>query len=426
MFKYTKSAFKKREFSLLNLIFISIFISYGFGNLGGKIPFYISQVLVYLLLFLSIIKILASRKSITIPIWYISYLFLLAMSVLLSIDLFDNVAKKQLINMIFYPLAFYFFVIISDFNKVIKTYLKFCLYASIIAILQEIGFLLGIKYLYDFTIYGVQMLYNTTGPFLRVTSIATEPSWFIYYILPGLYYSIANIFDKNTYSEFLSKWESSIILLASLITFSLNGYIAILVITLTFFFKSYTDKQSVNLLKKIIIVLGLIVFFRIVLNVPSIEERIDALLNLKEGYTSTNLSVFAIVSNFLVTKEGLIDNPLLGIGFFGHRFNYQDHINQYYSVNEIYMYLNNVDAANMFFRLLSEFGLLGLSLFLFFLYNYKIKDTGESLKYINSMALVALFIYSIRNGQYNTPFFWLYTIIYYYSYTLYKSKFRLK
>lgn len=400
-----------------SIIFIGIFCSYGFGNLKERIPFYPSQILVYLLLAVSILKLIIKKQKIVIPAWYLIYITLLFLSVIMSLEYFDLIAQKQLINMIFYPLSFYFFIEINGVKKVIKLYLKFCFIICIIAIIQELGYIAKIKPLYDFTVYGVNMLFNTTGPFIRVTSIATEPTWFIYYILPAIYFSIGNMFN-NSFKKFISMKKSLIVIIASFLTFSLNGYIAMMLIIGYFIITEVRNqKKNINTFIKIfimIIFVGCIGTF--LENIPSINDRLHSLINLKNGYQSDNLSVFAIISNFLVTKNGFMENPLIGIGFFAHRFNYYNYIYEFYSTYQIYMELNYIDAANMFLRIISEFGIIGIILYLTYFFKYKVKNEESNFRIVNSMAMMYLIIFSLRNGQYNTPIFWLAMILYFCSY----------
>ncbi|QAA34711.1 O-antigen ligase family protein [Clostridium manihotivorum] len=397
---------------LLNVIFISIFVSYGFGNLDEKLPFYPSQLLIYLLFFFSVIYALSSKKKVRLPVWYIVFIIFIILSILFSYSSFDNFAKKQLINMIVYPLAFYFYFYVNDVETIVKKYLNFSFVICVIGIIQELGYIIKFKYLYDFQIYGINMLFNVTGPFMRVTSIATEPSWFIYYILPAIYFSIGFLFDKTKYKNFITRKKVVVILVASMLSFSLNGYLAILILIISFLFrKSRVKKVRSNKLK--VIILGIIFLF-IMLNVPSIRERLSAINALKLSFQTQNLSVFAIISNYLIVKKSFFEHPIFGVGFFAHRFNYWSNIYNFYSPNQIYMYLNYVDASNMFFRIISEFGALGMALFIMYFVTYRVRDKEDisSLRIISNMAFLSVLIFSLRNGQYNTPTFWFFMVLY--------------
>lgn len=89
------------------------------------------------------------------------------------------------------------------------------------------------------------------------------------------------------------------------------------------------------------------------------------------------------------------------------------------------MELNKADAGSLFIRLTSEFGIPGISAFIFFLFHYKLgkKYKQSSIKYVNSLCIVILITYASRNGGYLSIEFWLFFALYYYTFIISRNNF---
>lgn len=74
--------------------------------------------------------------------------------------------------------------------------------------------------------------------------------------------------------------------------------------------------------------------------------------------TGNDLSALAITSNFQVSVEKMKDGYWLGTGLDSHRLYYDRYIDRLYLF--LYMRLNSEDAASLYIRVFSEFGIVGL------------------------------------------------------------------
>jgi len=139
-------------------------------------------------------------------------------------------------------------------------------------------------------------------------------------------------------------------------------------------------------------------------------------------YTTNDLSGFALISNALVAKEGILRSNYLGTGLNTHESSYDYSISSLFDQSQIIFELNKKDAGSLFIRIASEFGVPGLIFLLLFLLRNKIISTVKDprLRLINDMCFVVIISSSARNGSYFSIVFLLFSAIYLYSYLLAK------
>lgn len=91
------------------------------------------------------------------------------------------------------------------------------------------------------------------------------------------------------------------------------------------------------------------------------------------------------------------DGYILGTGLYSHEIYYYDYI--YILYRDIQWFMNSQDAASLFIRIFSEFGIFGLIIFLGFL----IKIFVKSLKYNIDICFFAvlLLVEGMRIGHYS-------------------------
>jgi len=111
----------------------------------------------------------------------------------------------------------------NDLNYVINLYLKISFVFACIAIFQEIFYLIGLEYLYNFSylMLNPQQTYGT-GFFIRVPSFCAEPPMFAFALIPATFISLYSFITGNF--KFISKIQSLIIIVATLLTYSAIGY----------------------------------------------------------------------------------------------------------------------------------------------------------------------------------------------------------
>src|SRR5690606_15897113 len=120
-----------------------------------------------------------------------------------------------------------------------------------------------------------------------------------------------------------------------------------------------------------------------------------------------------LYNNFHIAVENFKRNPIFGTGLGSHPTAF-DKYSLTKNVSTAGFDLNKQDANAMFNRLLSETGLFGLGLFIFFiLFRFVRKDRSENkLWIISSACLVVILINMGRQGHYflaGFPFyFWMF------------------
>ena len=239
-----------------------------------------------------------------------------------------------------------------------------------------------------------------------------EPTHFAISMTPALFVSLTAIFNKNYFC--LSKLSGILIITSVLLTFSTVAYIAIL-ISLVFIF------SKIWKLKYLLIIPVFI--FCAYTYIPEIRLRVTDTLNLINGSKKAvelNLSTYALASNAFVAGKSFFDNPLFGHGLGSHPVSYNDLLRSgasggFWRNNSVI--LNREDAGSLFLRLLSETGLFGILLVIYFIFKYRIKNTNNKTLQIISNAIFIMFTMQLlRQGHYfyNGLFFfvWLYYFAY--------------
>jgi hypothetical protein len=138
-------------------------------------------------------------------------------------------------------------------------------------------------------------------------------------------------------------------------------------------------------------------------------------------FTSNDLSGYALVTNLFIARSALEESNFFGKGFNTHKDSYDKYIFKIFSGSQVIMEgLNKEGAGSLFIRVVSEFGLPGICLFLFFMFHYWIKRDGNStkLRNINNLSVIMLVTYSARNGEYLNLFFFLFLALTYYSHLM--------
>jgi O-antigen ligase len=124
-----------------------------------------------------------------------------------------------------------------------------------------------------------------------------------------------------------------------------------------------------------------------------------------------------LFSNALVTKKSLKLSPLIGTGLGSHEISYARFIPEIKRKEGTHL-VNVQDAASLFLRLLSETGVLGLGLFLFFLLRFYLRKGDRypvDLWVVNNSIFLYFIIRLLRVGHYFTDGFFLFFWMYYFS-----------
>lgn len=409
------------------LIYLSVFISsYIFTKDPAEI--YFGYIIFAFLLPFFILKH-------PFPRHFISIFFILLVSGMLNIILENNTFPlfiKIFLGLFFSYLFYYYVIVQSGYNieKLFQLYLKGCYIVSLIGVIQFISYVIGFTYGYDYSwIFNKWGLIKGGNWGIRINSVFPEPTYFATCVSAAMFVAMYNLAMKNTY--YLSKFQSTIIIIIYFLTFSgvayLAIFIAIVLLLINFGFIRY-------FLIFIPMLMG--VFFYLHSNVREFRERYSSTVDIfTTGYFKvgkTHGSSIILYDNYQVAVKNFTNNFLVGTGLGSHPVAFKK-----YSITKdlgiVGISQNNLDANSMFLRLLSETGLFGIALMLIILFRCFIKRAPEGSALIpdhywviSSAIFVMIFVSLFRQGHYFLNGFPFFIWLYYYNYINYKKELKIE
>jgi hypothetical protein len=149
-----------------------------------------------------------------------------------------------------------------------------------------------------------------------------------------------------------------------------------------------------------------------------------------EEMDNLNSSSFALLSNFQITVEGVKDHPISGVGLGSYEMLFHEKFDQLFGTRFETKYgrSNFNDANSMFLRLLAETGIIGCSLFLYFIVAFLIKKKISPdlrsfyLISINHGMFILFIIRLIRCGNYLSDGMFFFIFLFYYSYKMFSNQ----
>lgn len=333
---------------------------------------------------------------------------------------------KQFIGIFFTAIVYYnvFYVFNFNIQRVFEVYLKFAFYVAAFGLLNNLLHIGGIH---------LTNQYPTGTIFYREVSIMGEPFYLTLALTPALIYYLINF--KELWNQ--NKKKISTILICYLLTFSSIAVAGLSIgIVISLYLNNFFSVRSNRFALLPILILPL--FFVISFFINNIE-----LLNARfydttrlflssqimvEQAGKSNASTFALYSNYVIARDSFFKNPLFGSGLGSHPIIYYETFISYFPPSYLNMYgaQNQQDANSKFLRLLSETGLLGLTLFLIAYFKFlipkkKIRTTDQKfLASINYSIFVYILLCLIRNGNYINIGFFLFFFIYYITFMQFK------
>lgn len=245
----------------------------------------------------------------------------------------------------------------------------------------------------------------------RLHAVFMEPGGFTAFSIPAAAY----VFLAPGFMKY-NRMKSLVILIAFILTLTTSMVVAVVIILFLKFYH-YFKYLRIGLVVCFIVGVCWCINNRDFLSsseyfvnpqLRAIQEKITQTLSVVENaepedFEHLNASSYVILTNYWIAFNAPC--RILGTGLGTHAQNYE----RMYKSDFGGYGLNKDDAYSMFARLYSEFGVLGLCLYAFFLIRYYNKDN------IISLCLIVFFIsYLIKGGHYmlyGTAFF---HIVYYF------------
>lgn len=321
--------------------------------------------------------------------------------------------------------TFYFYVIKyfdDDAVTIFKLFLYGCYLTAVLGIIQVICFNLGIVPGYNY-----RWLLNKWSVVpgaiwgIRMNSLYPEASQCAIMLGPAAFVTIYNLIFRT--DHFISRRKGIVILIALFLTTSSTGFIGLLfsmlLLAINFArFGTFLAFASV----------GLGMGFLLYNGIPEVQRRVDSAVGLwvnnDFSVENVNSSSFVLYNNFHIAFTNLKENPLMGTGLGSHAIAF-DKYTLTKRAGILNITFNKFDANSLFLRLVSETGLIGITLAMMFIFRFHVRKSkdrsGKELWLISNALLVIILMYLIRQGNYFLNGFPLFVWLYYYVYLKSKS-----
>jgi len=388
-----------------------------------------------LFIYLTLLFQIATRTLRFPKILGIVYAYIIVQTFLInisSISFFSSL--KHFIGLIIFSLSIFSFVSVyrNRLIQIIQIYYKFALAIACIGILQPLIFvLLGISFIPQNLISGLLIVggSNSFSPEImdilpRSVGLSSEPAHYAIILLPGVFVSLLVLVGKARHLGIHNRPIAWMILTGFVLSFSIVGYFGLILCFISIFSKNLKGNRLTKV-SVVMIFIG-VFYFMSQTNLMSKINSLPSMFTNISGYqyASSDLTGFALASNILVAREGLKKSNYLGTGLNSHEDTYDEVIYSIFSNSQVILELNKKDAGSFFIRITSEFGIPGILALIIFLIHYRLGKLFKSSpnKTINAICLVVILGYCIRNGNYFSVNFMLFSALYYYTFSLQKEE----
>lgn len=287
----------------------------------------------------------------------------------------------------------------EDAITALLLYKRFAIIIAIIALIQQVAFYTHIRMIYDLR-WIVKSQVAPSNTVFRSSTIFQEPSECALVLLPIAFIAMYSFLgkSKNELFGFISKKEAIVILIGYVVTLSSAGYIG-LFIGMILIWAEY--KHSFKQIA--IFILGITIFMIAYINIGDFNERVNDTLMLFSDNSQTlalaNISTQTIVINLKIALKSFMDSFGLGAGIGSHPISYERFIKEL-SVSNVVFFFNKEDANSLLLRIISELGVLGITIIAGFLFRFCPKQNGSFESIIGKMCVTYFFLRLLRYGHY--------------------------
>ena len=257
---------------------------------------------------------------------------------------------------------------------------------------------------------GVMILIKARG---RLDSICDEPSHYAIAISPAVYLAVREVIANGLFRNARLNVENWVVIASSVATLSLTA-IAILLFCI---FLVTANSRTVGLFFAFVALCGYIAFNSHLLP-EQFRERVDSLSEVAEGdvkaFKVQNLTVFSAATNLEVAFGSIAKGRLLGNGFGGHVSAYSEHVEEQGYQLDYREGTNAVSGHSLLIRVFSEFGVIGLLVYLFWMMK-ALRSRGDKHKQWWTLSGVYFFGRILKLGGYfevGMPIFFLAPLIF--------------
>lgn len=390
----------KTDFTIYDIVIMLIILFQGSNHLKVfPSPFY--KYIICLLFVLLVIKYIKEKKRLKINFVILVWVLLLyAFSIIVSLD------KRLVVPMIFFIIEIYAFKMYINlfetkqelFERILKIILVSATILSVIGFIQIIGYKLNINFLHDYKWMGIIPNYYGYLAEGRYYSIYDEPAHLCTILGAGLFSSYYFMKKDRKYMI-----PMIIIAIFGFFTGSVITYVALLAFVLYILFYNLRieneklSKTKIIVFCLILVAIAILVAIKPSLIINSIEKINNFFSDNADSAYLQNGTTFALKSNYLIAINKIKDGYILGTGIFTHEFYYYSYIDRIYT-SHYQQYLNYSDAASIFIRILSEFGVLSSLIYIaIIVYIYKACRKNN---YMNLFYIMMFITQGMRLGDY--------------------------
>ncbi len=287
---------------------------------------------------------------------------------------------------------YWFIQFVDDHKKILQIIFWAAFILAVIAIIQELAYFAHIPAIYDTETMGISgdMWYESNGT-IRPCSLCSEPAHMAPYFAPAI---VIGLEAKKLGIQQIKLWQTVTIVVATLLTQSVVVWVSVaaMVVYYLIIYKR-NIKVGVIALAVVILFFAVIVAFNIF---PPMTGKIINMLTWKSDYNGGEGSSFAVISNINIAISKNLDGYVFGTGYDSHKLYYYDYIHR---VSNTTTYVNVDEAASMYGRVLSEFGIVGFVA----LFGYAVHRLIIAIRendFMCQIMITAFLVYGLRRGQY--------------------------
>ena len=321
-------------------------------------------------------------------------------------------AIKQLLGI---SISFTYYYSVLDTKEKANSFFKYYIYLSLavafLCIIQQIAFKLSLPIIYDLRWLIKDQLMPSIVHY-RAAAIFREPSEVALILAPAafsaMYYFVGkrNQFLKDNFSPLVM----IMIMIGYVCTLSTMAFISIIIGSLLIFFEFSRNIKSYLFFFVILAAIGLMYSF-----IPDFKLRVNDSIRImfsSDSSGSVNLSNQTLKINEEIAFRSFKNTYGLGGGIGSHQVSYNKLIGLY-KIRGIQMYLNKEDANSQFLRLISELGVLGILIVLYFYKKYRKYINEDELMYLlHKMCIIYFILRLIRYGHYFNDGMFAFVVLY--------------
>jgi hypothetical protein len=309
-----------------------------------------------------------------------------------------------------------------DYRRLFRHYLVIARLSAAVGVFQEISFLVGFEPGWDLSWLMIGQLSRETledlsrgGPLMRISSFFSEPGYLAAALSPAGFLAVNCLSTGNR--TYFTRLQSLLVLCALFFTFSTIGYCGIAISLLFNLHRKHWKRALLSLA-----VIGTVGWWSVT-SVEFFRSRFEGLwisVVTQEATGSENASSLIYAINGEITRQNLLARPLIGSGYDSFmptaiaaldRMGLPDGFLRFISSQDTDS-VNFADGSNMYFRVLTEFGLIGTALICLFFYVHRAKGENGEPRLLQKMCCVFYLTYGLRTGQYIRFELWYFIALY--------------